>query len=214
MLTEDYIMRMINQALAVLVKILGYKQSGKYQEAIQHIDQGLEMLLGMRADLIKRLDDVSLMEALTIQETLDTDRLLIVADLFKEEGDILVKQDLPGEAYLTRLRALNMYLEVVLNNGPENLPAPDDKIDELLTLLKRYDLPPETLYTLFAYYAQNGRFALAEETIHSLASVTGSGAEIKQEILEFYQNLLSKPDEDLIKGGLSRDKINDRLKEL
>jgi hypothetical protein len=214
MLTEDYIMRMINMALAVLVKILGFKQAGQYNEAAQHINQALEMLMGMRADLVKRLDDDSLIETLTIQETLDTDRLLVVADLFKEDGDILASQQGQAEAYPSRLRALNFYLEVVLSDGPDNLPKPDNKIEELLIVLDRYDLPLETLYSLFAYYAHLGELALAENTLQRMADVAQPGAEIKQEIFEFYQDMLSKSDEELVRGGLTRDKINDRLKAL
>ena len=41
MLTEDYFMRMINQMLAVLTKILYLKEAGQYQEAQMEIDQSL-----------------------------------------------------------------------------------------------------------------------------------------------------------------------------
>ena len=214
MLTEDYIMRMINLALAVLVRILGFKQAGRYQEAAQHIDQALEMLLGMRADLVKRLDDDSLIETLTVQDTLDTDRLLVVADLFKEEGDILALKGHQSEAYLSRLRALNFYLEVILSGGPENLPEPEDKIEELLTLLRAHDLPAETLYSIFSYYVHLGKFSIADDVLHQLASSAGTGAEIEQEIIDFYKDLLSKPDEELLKGGLTREKIEERMKAL
>jgi hypothetical protein len=39
MLTEDYFMRMINQILAVLTKIIGLKDVGQYQEAQQIVNQ-------------------------------------------------------------------------------------------------------------------------------------------------------------------------------
>ncbi len=45
MLTEDYFMRMINQILAVLTKIIGLKDVGQYQEAQQIVNQSLEQLL-------------------------------------------------------------------------------------------------------------------------------------------------------------------------
>jgi hypothetical protein len=45
MLTEDYFMRMINQMLAVLTKIIGLKDVGQYQEAQQIVNQSLEQLL-------------------------------------------------------------------------------------------------------------------------------------------------------------------------
>ena len=61
MLTEDYFMRMINQVLAVLTQILYHKEAGQYQEAQVLIDQSLEKLLGVRPDLLKQMDDASLL---------------------------------------------------------------------------------------------------------------------------------------------------------
>ncbi|MFU8772771.1 MAG: DUF6483 family protein, partial [Anaerolineales bacterium] len=212
MLTEDYIMRMINLALAVLVKIMGFKQAGRYQEAIQHIDQALEMLFGMRADLIRRLDDNSLLDALTVQETIDIDRLLVVAELFYEEGDILVRQDRKVEATLSRLRALNFYLEVTLSAEPDSFSELDNKITELLIDLREHDLSPETLYSLFVYYAHLGKYSAAEERLYQLAESTSSDADINLQLKEFYQNLLSKTDEEIIRGGLTRDIIISRMK--
>jgi tetratricopeptide (TPR) repeat protein len=214
MLTEDYIMRMINLALAVLVKVASFKQAGRYEEAIQHIDQALEILFGMRADLVRRLDDNSLLDAMTVQETLDTDRLLVVAELFKEEGDILLRQDRKGESTLSYQRALNFYLEVVLSNDPENLPELEDKIEQLLLQLNGYDLPSETLYALFVFYAQLGKFDAAAKKLKQIADSTKPSADLSQEIIDFYQDLLLKPDEELHKGGLTREEIKSRLKSL
>jgi hypothetical protein len=59
MLTEDYIMRMINQVLAVFLQALGLKKAGQYSEALQVFDQAVESLLGLRASLAKQLEDPS-----------------------------------------------------------------------------------------------------------------------------------------------------------
>jgi hypothetical protein len=207
MLTEDYIMRMINLALAVLVKILGFKKAGRYEEAIQRIDQALEILFGMRADLIRRLDDESLLDSLIVQDNLDTDRLFVVAELFKEEGDILDKQDRKSDAKLSRLRALNYFMEVALSQDPVNLSEIQDRIDYLQLQLIDYSLPSETLYTLFIYYAYLGKFKIALDNLYKFADKSESKTGIKQEISEFLHDLLSKSDEELQKGELTREKI-------
>jgi tetratricopeptide (TPR) repeat protein len=214
MLTEDYIMRMINLALAVLVKILGFKKAGHYEEAIQHIDQALEILFGMRADLIRRLDDESLLDALTIQDNLDTDRLLVVAELFKEEGDILDKQGHKVESELSRLRALNFFMEVALSEDPGNLSEIQDKIEDLQSHLIDYTFPPETLYTLFVYYTHLGKFKVALGNLYNLADKSISDTGIKHEINEFLHDLLSKSDEEIQKGGLTREEILTRIEML
>ena len=92
MLTEDYIIRMINLAIAALLQIVGLKKKGDYQTALDLIDLTFEQLLGLRASMAKNLDDERLYFLLTRQDRLDTQRLAIVADLFQEEGDIYAAQ--------------------------------------------------------------------------------------------------------------------------
>jgi hypothetical protein len=211
MLTEDYIMRMINQALAVLLRVLGFKQAGRHQEALQEIDQALEDLLGLRADLIRRLDDDSLLESLTQGETLDTDRLALVADFYKEEGDIYAAQNLTNDSYFSHLRALNFYVEAVLAGGPFNLPPPHEQIEVLLGGIGNLSLPPDTLYTLFVYFERMGQFQRAGAILGRLATIPELQAEVHSEQKEFYGRLLEQPDEQLAKGGLPRQEVEERL---
>ena len=44
MLTEDYIMRMINMAIAALLQAIGLRKAGEYNQALQTIDQALEAI--------------------------------------------------------------------------------------------------------------------------------------------------------------------------
>ena len=115
MLTEDYFMRMINQMLAVLTQILYHKEAGQHQEAQVLIDQSLEQLLGVRPGLLKQMEDASLLRLLTTQGQLDPDRLAMVADLYRFEGDILADQGKHQEASLDYQRALTLYLEISLS---------------------------------------------------------------------------------------------------
>ena len=152
MLTEDYVMRMINQALAVLLRLVGLKQAGQYTQAHQEIDQALELLLGVRADLARQLDDQGLLALLTLGGELDLARAAVVADLFKEEGDLLTAQNQPGKSRLAYLRALSLYLEIALRDL-DNLGADlINKIEGLYVTLKKSPLPVETQLALLDYY--------------------------------------------------------------
>jgi hypothetical protein len=214
MLTEDYIMRMINQVLAVLVKIMAFKQAGRHQEANQAIDQALEQVLGMRADLIKRLDDSSLIEALTIQENLDTDRLQLVAELFKEEGDILAAQGHPNERDASYMRALNLHLEVMLGGGPNHLPEPHEKIEELLQNLEDRELPIEMRYSLFLYHNQVGNYRAADQILVELISIPDLKHDLLPEAVEFYEGLVEKTTDELAEAGFTREHLLNRMDDL
>jgi hypothetical protein len=114
MLTEDYIMRMISQALAVLMTALGLKKAGQYSEALQSFDQALETLLGLNANLVKQFDDSQILEMLTFLGKLDVDRLLVLADIYREEAELYTLQDQPENSQFAAQRSLRFYLEVAL----------------------------------------------------------------------------------------------------
>jgi len=150
--TEDFILRMIRQAVAVLVQVIGLKKAGQYQEAEQAIDGALERLLGLRAGLLKQLDDGQILEMLTVQEKLDVERLAVIADLFSEEGEILSSLNRPEEAAFAFERALRFYLETALQEVVEPRPDLLPKIDRLYRRLSHRDLPLETRLALLDYY--------------------------------------------------------------
>lgn len=118
MLTEDYLIRMINLAIAALLRIIGLKKEGDFQEALILIDLTFEQLLGLRASMAKALDDNRLYYLLTRNEQLDLQRLSIIADLFHHEGDILAAQGRLKESREDYARALRYNLEVLFQSHP------------------------------------------------------------------------------------------------
>jgi hypothetical protein len=151
MLTEDYIMRMINQALAVLLIALGLKRAGQFSQALQTIDQAIENLLGLNARLVKQLDDRLLLDMLTFQEKLDVDRLLVLADIYREEAEVYTLQGQPESSQFALKRSLRLYLEAALvSEANPNLEL-IQKIEALRLKLATPTLPAETRLALLDY---------------------------------------------------------------
>ena len=169
MFTEDYVLRMISQAVAFLVKIAGLKKGGNYLEAQQAIDQALEQLLGLRADLIKLMDDESLLKFLTQQDQLDIERLALIADLFKEEGDILAAQGQISESRKSYLRSLIYYLETGLDEEARPSIELSGKIELLVQKPGAQVLPDDTLWVLFCYYERTGAYGKANDALLKMA---------------------------------------------
>jgi tetratricopeptide (TPR) repeat protein len=211
MLTEDYFMRMINQAIYVLKKIMGLKTTGHNKEALAEIEQLIELLVGMKASTLKLVDDQNIIDALSAQGEVDPDRLYVVAELYREEGEVLEALDRREEALLSSLRALNFYLEVSLRGGGELFPPPDEHIAALQEKLGGFELPAATLYPLFCYFEEQGRYIKAEQTLERLADDPEIEAETRREQTAFYQRLLEKPDEALEKANLSRQQVQAKL---
>ena len=214
MFSEDYIIRMVRQATAVLASIIGLKSTGQYQEALQDIDQALEQLLGMDPKLIRLLDDVSLYKILTKNDVLDLEKLGLLADLFKEEGDIQKLQNQNNESVNCYIRSLNYYLMISINSEASRSIELSQKIDELLQKLEPYNFEEKTLLNLFYHYENTGEFAKADNMLSGLAARNNSDANAMDEMRSFYKRLMEKSLEELVSGGISRAQIRNKLKEL
>ncbi len=148
MLSEDYFMRMINQALAVFMTALGFKRAGQFSEALQAFDQALEGLLGLNARLVKQLDDSALLKMLTFQEDLDGDRLLVLAEIYREEAEVYSWQGQPESSQPMAQSSLQFYLEAAL--ASESIPSVEliQKIETLRLRFAAAILPVETRLAL------------------------------------------------------------------
>jgi hypothetical protein len=203
MLTEDYIIRMISTVLTALTRIMGLKTTGQYQEAQALIDQTLEELFGMRADLLKRLDDQTLFASLTVQNRPDAGRMQVAGRLFQEEGEIQAAQGNSQGAFWSRVRALSFSLEASFN-GEVGEAVLGETIASLVDALHGFDLPADTEYSLFCYYEETGSYQQADNALKVLEGNPQEKEEVLKERSAFYNRLLEKSDEELLKGGVTR----------
>lgn len=214
MLSEDYFMRLINQLLAVLVQILFHKEAGQYQEAQTLIDQSLEQLLGVKVELLHQMDEASILRILTSQGEIDLNRLEMVAELYRIEGDLLADQELKAGSHQDYLRALTFYLEIGLAPGVQSARETNEKIENLSQLVSGYELPTEVLFMLFDYHEKRSEFAKLEEHVSALLRKEDQLPEIQPNLKEYYQARSEMSDYDLEAGGISRSVVETRLEEL
>lgn len=152
MFTEDYLMRIINQTLSFLMVAIGLRKAGKYPEALQSIEQAIQELTGLSANLIDQMDDASILSMLTTSGQLDIGRLAILGDLYQEEGAIFFKLDQPVPGTFAYARALRFILEGILTDDSPLSPESMVKIDALVEKLDQNRLAIDTQLALTDYY--------------------------------------------------------------
>ncbi len=151
MYTEDFILRQINIAVAILRQLLRLKESGQHQEALQAVDQALETLLGLRAGLLEQLEDDKVLGMLDTPNGLDTERLVLVAELYKEAGEMHQIQGRASQSQAANRRALRFYLELALANLKLLDASLMANINTLQSGLPLADLPLETRLAFLDY---------------------------------------------------------------
>jgi hypothetical protein len=132
-LSEDYLIRLISQAVAALQIIAGLKAAQQYKEAEQQVDEALEGQLGLRASLLKELDDERLKEMLTTGGRLELERFLLVADLFRESAELAQRRGDDPAFRRDGQRALRFYKEALRDGGD----VVDEKLPDKIALLSK-----------------------------------------------------------------------------
>lgn len=161
MFSQDYILRLISQAIAVLMTAVKLRKAGRYQEADEALQQALEQLIGIPYNLINQMDDNGLLQICTRQNGLDLDRLMVIADISAEQGTLLSMRNMHSEIFSSYARALRLYIEIALAPVDESIDHPvqfdlDEtlitKIESVRSKIPYQNLPLDTNLALLDYY--------------------------------------------------------------
>jgi len=184
MFTEDYLMRIINQAIAALMIAIGLRKAGKYSEALQATQQAIEQLTTLPENIVDQMDDGSILSMLVTQGQLDVSRLAILADLYQEQGEILFRLDQSVQGCTAFARALRFILEVSLSDAANLSAETFGKVEGLIKQLKGRPLPVETQVALSDYY-----WRLLEKDDQSLVAAGTSRKQVNQALAELQDQL-------------------------
>ena len=167
MIREDYIMRMIEQLVKVLTKILLNKETRDYQEAINNIENAFKNILGLDYNLLKVLsaqDIISLLKISKDDATLNI-KCIVIAKLLKERAEI---ENLSGSKNFNYVydyqRVLSLYLQGILNNKNKDIDLRDYYSDVKEIAEKLGDNISEDLkFNLNKFYEHSGEYDKEED---------------------------------------------------
>ena len=158
MITQDYIMRMIDQLVKVLSRILFNKQKGNYREAFNDIDTALKKMLGLDYNLINSLsgkDNISLLD-FSKDDSSFTIKCIVIAKLLKENGEV---KELGNNENINSIydyqKALRLFLEGILRNNNNEFTF-SEYYPDIKELVKRLgeNIPEDTKVLLSKFYAK------------------------------------------------------------
>lgn len=165
MIREDYIMRMIEQLVKVLAKILFNKESENYQEAINNIESAFNNILGLDYNLISALSDKDIISLLKISKdnaSLEI-KCIIIAKLLKEKAEInnLINNENLNLVYDYQ-KALSLFLEGILNNKNVDIDLRSYHVDveEIMIKINDTEISEDTRFKLSKFYElidENGK---------------------------------------------------------
>lgn len=222
MMHQDYLMRMITQFSRVMGVLMGLIRERKPEQAFIMIHDLYRLITGRDADEIHSLSEQQLLKLLLGGDRPDPERLLMVAQLLKEEGDVFVSLEDSTASYILHCKSLYLFLAAAKHHADTRLIEYPNEIEQLLQRLSMYVLPESILYELWPYFESRSFYSRAEDTLFELLEIVEQNpdrgekqlAGLIQEGIQFYERLLVLSDTELEHGKLPRVEVLEAMAEL
>ncbi|MCR2803450.1 DUF6483 family protein [Paenibacillus soyae] len=211
MFQRDYFMRMISQMTEAIGQVMGLRKQMKQEEALLVLEELLDKHFRLSGKLIRSLTDEDLMKVMTTNGIVDTDHLQAIAIILKQEALLHGELGRETECFGLYNRSLRLFLRLSLMKAEPTLVEPNEQIEELLELVREYELPVPTKRLLMEWHEAEGKYDQVENVMFELVKERALPA---QDAAGVYARLLAKSDEELEAGGLPREEIRQGLAEL
>ncbi|MHB1686774.1 MAG: DUF6483 family protein [Ignavibacteriaceae bacterium] len=211
MLTKDYLMRMIDTLVKALAKLVFLKDAKDYKTALTEINNMTKEFFGLDLNFVNNISDEQLIDLIGKNELLLPGNCYVFAVLIKEEAELFELQNESQKSLNLYERSLALFVEGLKNSPTIIEPGHLDKINFVIEKLKVREISIDTEENLLFYYEFSGKFDKAENILYDLMDYDPLYIENG---LQFCERLLQKPDEDLIKGNLPRDEVEESLASL
>jgi len=211
MIRRDYMLRMVAEMAQVLTRVISLKGRQEYDQALKEINAALREL---RDDSDGSATELSLADWIALcrkHEQAASGLMIAVAELLKEQGDVLTSQNNPDGSAKSRALALGLFLEGLLNGETFVTAELLGKVEELFGQVRSTLSDSEVWRRLLRYFEARGRFARAEDALFAWLATGDSAA--MTEGLSFYQRLSEQSDTILEQGDLPRAELEQGRRE-
>lgn len=212
MIKNDYSKKIGERFNSLLNKINELKLSNK--NTLPEIDNGFKEFLGISSGFANSISKIDLIKLLRTNSIPDGNKLTIAAKLLTEEGKLSEENNDIESAYYKYEKAFTLIFIVFDSELECNIINYREIADEIAELLSEYELGEETVFKIYKYYRLTGNYAEAENHIFQLIAEEEDKEKYKAEVCKFYEALLEKSDSEIESGNLTREEIQNSLKEI
>ncbi len=152
MIRRDYLMRLIEQFIEALSRLLKLKESENYKEALSVIEQTYRELFGFDSLFINSFSTDDLIPIIATDGIPDVNKCIIIATLLKEEGDVYDAQNQADTSHLRYLKSLDIFLRGFLSEGELKLNDHFYELEKVVNKLGKENLTEDIKKRLSKYY--------------------------------------------------------------
>jgi hypothetical protein len=142
------------------------------------------------------------------------EKCFILAELLKAKADVYASLDDMDKSFNLYLKSFNIYVEVMLSTNSSYLEPNHSTIDQIINIIKQFQIPYETQKLLFHYYETIMKYDKAEDVLFELIDQGTHRNIILSEGAAFYERLSKKSLEELEKGSLPIDEVLEGMEKI
>ncbi len=214
MFQNDYIMRLIQQFTVFLARIMGLKASGEIDKAHEVMNEALEHFTGLSEGALIKLSSTQMIRLIGGIDAINVKKCYMLAELLKVKGELYAGSGNVEKSYELYNKSFHIYSETILASSGSIFQPDHGQINELIRALRQFNLPYETLISIFQYYENIGKYGKAEDILFELIEQESYRSETIDEGFAFYERLLQKKPEELEKGSLPLEEVREGLEVL
>jgi hypothetical protein len=208
MLKRNLTEELVGKFSEALAKIKEYRREGKNEEALNVIDNTLKDLFRLGFKFFNSFSDENLIDMVKTDGTINADKCIMMAKLLEEESEILETLDNSNEAFYIYLKSLNLFLEAFLSKDEDcDLQYFFSDIDIIIEKICDYKVPLILQNKMIDYYIKTKTYDKAENILYEILEDNNFNKSVLEKGISFYEELLTKSDEDLQNGNLAREEI-------
>lgn len=212
MLKRNLTAELVGKFNEALAKIQEYKNEGKNEEALSVIDNTLKELFRLGSKFFNSFSDENLIDMVKTDGTINADKCIMMAKLLEEEAEVFELLGNSNEAFYVYLKSLNLFLEAYLNKDEDcDLQSFFSDIDIIIEKINNYKVPLIIQNKMIDYHIKTKNYAKAEDILYEALEDSNFSKDILEKCISFYEELLTKNDEDLETGDLAREEIIESL---
>jgi hypothetical protein len=201
----------VAELVQILARVVALKSRQEYEQALREIDRALRDLRdgdGPAPNEVSLADWIALCRK---HEQAASGLMMAVADLLREQGEVLARQNNATAGRRSETLALGLFLEAVLSGETFVSAELLDKVDRLFEAVRESLTEAPVWSRLMKYLEARGRYAGAEDALFAWRDTGDAAARLGG--TAFYNRLLSLNDAELESGDLPRVEVNQGLRE-
>jgi len=213
MLKKDYMKEVENSLKIVRIEIDKKIIEGEVDKALEIINRELRALVGLDINTINSMVFSDVINIIGRENQYNAQRYIALAELLYLQGSVFEKIEAEENMILYYKKAMASFYEAYIEEE-----CLEDKYlrDAVVVMdkISKYELSLEGNEKIFKLYEAANKFDKAEDVLFRMIKQRDKGEDIINSGIDFYSRLKKKSNEELSKGNLPIDEIEESLKEL